>query len=428
MTKKRIAVVGAGIAGLSCAYELKKAGHEVAVFEKEPIPGGRMSTYKKEALIFDIGANHLCDLYDDMKGYCQELDLEFLPMDFVKYGVFRDGKIHSPNKAIGFVSRMRLAIEFLRTGKHGEWLNFFNLTSAVEHDTEDAYSYMTRRIGKGAADYLVDPFSTTYQFHSSKEISLGAVKGIMELLKFKREGWYLHHIPGGMISLPQKIADYVGVTYGADVNSVTGGEQPTVNGQQFDFVVLAAPAHVTKHMLSEPTVKQQVVLDATKYASSISLAFEVDKNLLPETSVVWVPRVESATISGYTNELMKGSELVDDGKSLICAWLHEDYAKQIMEKSDEEIFAETKKELIKFCPWFSDESQLRNYDIKRWPAAMPKFYTGFLTKVKSFLEDGQGENNIFLCGDYLNSPWTEGSIGCGKRVAEDIMHAIEAPQ
>lgn len=40
----RVAVVGAGPAGLSCAGELAKRGYAVTVFEKNPLPGG-LSTY-----------------------------------------------------------------------------------------------------------------------------------------------------------------------------------------------------------------------------------------------------------------------------------------------------------------------------------------------------------------------------------------------
>lgn len=43
-TGRRVAVVGAGPAGLSCAGELAKLGHDVTVLEKQPLPGG-LSTY-----------------------------------------------------------------------------------------------------------------------------------------------------------------------------------------------------------------------------------------------------------------------------------------------------------------------------------------------------------------------------------------------
>jgi dihydropyrimidine dehydrogenase (NAD+) subunit PreT len=43
-TGRRIAVIGAGPAGLSCAGELARLGHAVTVFEKRDLPGG-LSTY-----------------------------------------------------------------------------------------------------------------------------------------------------------------------------------------------------------------------------------------------------------------------------------------------------------------------------------------------------------------------------------------------
>src|SRR4051794_26173315 len=39
-TGKKIAVIGSGPAGLSCAGELARRGHEVTVFEKRPMAGG----------------------------------------------------------------------------------------------------------------------------------------------------------------------------------------------------------------------------------------------------------------------------------------------------------------------------------------------------------------------------------------------------
>ncbi len=43
-TGKKVAVIGAGPAGLSCAAELAKLGHSVTVFERKPLAGG-LSTY-----------------------------------------------------------------------------------------------------------------------------------------------------------------------------------------------------------------------------------------------------------------------------------------------------------------------------------------------------------------------------------------------
>ena len=41
-TGKRVLVVGAGPAGLSCAYQLRRLGHDVEIRDANPEPGGMM--------------------------------------------------------------------------------------------------------------------------------------------------------------------------------------------------------------------------------------------------------------------------------------------------------------------------------------------------------------------------------------------------
>ena len=55
---RRIAVVGAGIAGLACARTLQRAGHAVQVFEAAPQPGGRVATQDSPFGGFDTGAQY----------------------------------------------------------------------------------------------------------------------------------------------------------------------------------------------------------------------------------------------------------------------------------------------------------------------------------------------------------------------------------
>ena len=59
MSDAEIAIVGAGMAGLSCARALTAAGRSVRVFDKARRPGGRMSTRRTEdGLTFDHGAQY----------------------------------------------------------------------------------------------------------------------------------------------------------------------------------------------------------------------------------------------------------------------------------------------------------------------------------------------------------------------------------
>lgn len=55
---QRIAVVGAGLAGLTCARALQAAGIEVVVIEKSRGPGGRLSTRRTDSAQYDHGAQY----------------------------------------------------------------------------------------------------------------------------------------------------------------------------------------------------------------------------------------------------------------------------------------------------------------------------------------------------------------------------------
>jgi predicted NAD/FAD-dependent oxidoreductase len=59
MDEVRIAVIGAGIAGLACAREIARADVAVTVFEKARGLGGRLATRREGNLAFDHGAQYL---------------------------------------------------------------------------------------------------------------------------------------------------------------------------------------------------------------------------------------------------------------------------------------------------------------------------------------------------------------------------------
>ncbi|MCS6932002.1 MAG: FAD-dependent oxidoreductase [Acetobacteraceae bacterium] len=55
----RIAVLGAGLAGIACARRLVAAGLDVVLFDKGRAAGGRVATRRAEGLSFDHGAQYL---------------------------------------------------------------------------------------------------------------------------------------------------------------------------------------------------------------------------------------------------------------------------------------------------------------------------------------------------------------------------------
>ena len=79
---KRIIVAGAGIGGLSCAWELVRRGHDVTVVEASGRTGGHVFTFRDgldDALYADAGAEHFTQPgYDRYWSYVREFNLAHL--------------------------------------------------------------------------------------------------------------------------------------------------------------------------------------------------------------------------------------------------------------------------------------------------------------------------------------------------------------
>ena len=67
--KKKVAVLGAGIAGLTVAYELERAGYDVTVIEASHRIGGRNMTVRHGDIIDEMGYKQVCNFDDDPEMY-----------------------------------------------------------------------------------------------------------------------------------------------------------------------------------------------------------------------------------------------------------------------------------------------------------------------------------------------------------------------
>ncbi len=65
---RRIVVVGAGVGGLAAAIRLRALGHDVTVFERSDVVGGKLAVHVREGFTFDIGPSlvTLPHVFDDV--------------------------------------------------------------------------------------------------------------------------------------------------------------------------------------------------------------------------------------------------------------------------------------------------------------------------------------------------------------------------
>jgi len=90
---KSVLVLGAGLAGLAAAYELKQAHHDVIVLEARAHAGGRALTLREpfaDGLHVEAGAKFVHDDHDLVVGYCGAFGLKLTSARTLKLGRMAD--------------------------------------------------------------------------------------------------------------------------------------------------------------------------------------------------------------------------------------------------------------------------------------------------------------------------------------------------
>nr|MDQ3553284.1 FAD-dependent oxidoreductase [Chloroflexota bacterium] len=79
--RRRVVIVGAGLAGLAAGFELKRQGHEVVILEAQNRVGGRIHTLRSFApgLYAEAGGMRIPRVHDLTLRYCDLFGLSMRP-------------------------------------------------------------------------------------------------------------------------------------------------------------------------------------------------------------------------------------------------------------------------------------------------------------------------------------------------------------
>lgn len=111
----RIAVVGAGMAGLSCADALRRIGHDITLLDKGRGPGGRMSTRRMATPLGEVAFDHGAQYFTARDpGFRSQVE------DWAAQGVVAPWALPAPDAWVG-TPGMNAVIKAMAAGHDVHW-------------------------------------------------------------------------------------------------------------------------------------------------------------------------------------------------------------------------------------------------------------------------------------------------------------------
>lgn len=429
MTKKTVAVVGGGMAGLSAAYRLMQGGVQVEVFESEPFLGGRVQCRTVKGHPVEFGGFLVFPWYKEAHRLFQDLGIDErltpTPQGEVLYFLEKDKTqaLHLADiplsKKEGFKLWIKSALKILPKTE----MSFPDLT---RFRGQTVYDHLHAALGEGEQATIYETFfdtvSQAYCYGPIRDTKMAFMAPIVRESNFHGDvGTTSFFSEGSTFFLQRLIQELeqggVKIHLGAEVHGVDGKTLQTKDGSYtFDAMVFAQTVSPDLYAKILPHVPA-----ACWYTHYLSFAVE-----FPETPLLggmkdwaalfYVPDAEKVSQLSSVVHLPKfyGPELA---RCFILNILvqHRDPSSLSREEAETMLW----KELRGFFPEMN-EAKILEY--VHWKKTMPVSEEVFVESIRA----AQGKNGYYFAGDFLGAPSIETAVATGSRAAEQVLQDVSA--
>jgi oxygen-dependent protoporphyrinogen oxidase len=469
---KKIAIIGAGITGLTAAYEILNQKEnlpepvEVKVFEKGRRPGGVFATEKIGGFLIEGGPDSF-ELYKPAPlELARELGIESEVIDaneenHITY-LYINGKLQEiPRGLLGLIPQNLMQLAFcpylsLKAKARAALEIFVPLVTEGDKDLSIAEFYI-RRFGREVFENVAEPlFGSIYAcipetislkscwprgMELEKEngsLLLGMLKRRREAKKnknnSKKAASMFKSFKNGMSQLVDAILRKLPegtIEYGKDVRTIKKSGSGYIiefedgSHSEADICIIAtSPSYATAKIVREIDSAIADMLLRIPFASSatVSLAFKKDEFGHPLNGFGFlVPRKEGTTIKASTWSSTKFSGRAPEDGVLIRCFVGNAQEETIVYKEDDEILEAVFKDLKKMM---NVDAKPLFYRIYRWFNAMPQFTIGHSQRVKFIEEREERHPGLFLVGNAYRGLGVGDCINDGRRAARKAVEHL----
>jgi monoamine oxidase len=455
-SKPRVIVAGAGLAGLSAAYELSQLGFQVTVIEGRDRIGGRVFTLKKpfvDGQFVELGGELIGDGYKRMLGYAQKfkIPVEEIPSEFETGGSVSNlqGGIGTTAILKGKLYPIGSTLEPHPYNLQGDEAKVLPPTLLSRHlrfiarDVAgnadkiaelDKISLADTLRARGASETAIKLMNISLNYNSIETVSTGGI--MFESQRRIGAGTKAMRIIGGNYEIPKALAENAeknGAKFilSAKIKQISHtpnsvklsyqDKKGKINTIEADKLVCTIPYSVLREIRFSPTLPE------AKAKAINELAYtQITKVFMQGSRFEWDRRNLGTSIwtDSPLERIFNGSGQRGDVRGIFTVWTEGEGGLITAKMSDAARQKWARIELEKALPFM--KGAIERTQTKSWTndeftrGAYSHFTKGQLTALKPHLKTAVGA--IHFAGEHTaeNAPGMEGALESAERVVAEI--------
>ena len=451
-----VAVVGAGITGLTAAWELHRAGIPVVVFEAGPRIGGTIGAWREADWLHELGPNSLLEGSREVATFIDEIGLGgrrlYANAAAKKRYIVRGGRLVAmPDSPGAFLSTPLFS-----------WRAKLNLCGepfrrrGPADDRESVADFVVRRLGQEFLDYAINPFVGGVYAGDPRRLSVRQAFPKLHALEQKHGSLIrgalarrnasggpkgrIFSFPNGLEELPERLAMLLGnaVRRNTRVRTLRPHEggwdleiaSPTeVRREAFSAVVCAVPADALATLQFEdlPAAHKLRLLHEVEHppVASVFTGFVREDVAHPLDGFgVLVPEVEGGRALGmlFSSTLFPGR--APEGHAAITTFVGGARQPELAQLDDDALVRIVRDEQRRLLGLRGAPVLTR---VHRWPRAIPQYTLNYQRYRDAIAAVERAAPGLFIGGNARDGISLANCIESGRRLATEIAATYSVP-